>query len=1157
MVICCGLSARALSADLQVLHGLVPPVTKELTSVGRLDESKQLSLAIALPLRNRDGLSKFLKEVSDPTSPNFRHYLTPAQFTEKYGPTKEDYEAVIRFATAHGLAVTARHPNRLVLDVQGKVSDVESALHLTMRVYQHPTEQRQFYAPNADPTLDLQVAIQEIRGLDNFELPKPSCGLMQVPAQGNATANVGQGYEGSYAGSDFRAAYIPGSTLTGTGQNVALLEFDGYYSADIGNYETEFGLGSMSLVNVAVDGGVTTPGSGDLEVSLDIELAMAMAPGLSKIYVYEAPNSTAPWIDILNKIADDDLASQISCSWSGGLANPDSAANAIFEQMAAQGQSFFNASGDTDAYTNSMPFPVDSPQITIVGGTVLTTAAGNASYVSEAAWRNGASVGTGGGISPNYPIPTWQQGVSMASNGGSTMMRNIPDVAMVAYNVCVTFSNGYIGVAYGTSCGAPLWAGLTALVNQQALANGYSVVGFVNPAIYWIGTGSDYDSAFHDVQSGNNFDNSSPSEFSAVAGYDLCTGWGSPSGATLIDLLSEPTAVPSITSPLNASGTTELAFSYQIEVSNYANEYSASDLPSGLSCNTQTGLISGTPSEAGAFNVTLSASDQAGTATAELSLVIAALPYAYTVNSGDATITQYTGSGTVAVIPSIIDGYTVTSIGDSAFSNDQTLTGVTIPDTVNSIGNLAFYNCSDLASMTIPSGVVALGTCAFEYCWSLTNVTIPAALSSIPQYTFCNCGLTSATIPNGITTIGNYAFENCPHLTSVTIPSSVTSVGDYAFQQCDLTSLTIPSGVTSIGAFAFDTDQLTSLSIPASVTSLGDSPFSNNNLTSITVSASNPDFVVSSGVLFNKGKTELIQYPTGSSATSYSIPSTVKSIADDAFASADADLEEVTIPSGVTSIGNNAFQGCLGLNSVTIPSTVTSIGDVPFDFCGSLTSITVNSSNRDYSSSSGVLFNKNKTTLIEFPENSSDTSYSVPSTVTTVGDQAFEACLNLNTVSIPSSVTSIGSDAFDECWYLSNISIPSGVTSIADETFWGDLDILSITIPSGVTSIGENAFAGTGITSITIPDEVTTIGDYAFSYTGISTVTIPASVTSIGDYAFGYCGSLGTAYFQESAAPTMGQTVFQSPASGFTIYFPGGATGYSTPVWDGYPAYPQ
>jgi len=534
------LALVAQAAERQMLSAQhVPPAAARLIPVGNLPGSQRLNLAIGLPLRNQQELDTLLHQLYDPASPNYRRYLTPEEFAAQFGPTEKDYQAVHDFAKSNHLTVTATHPNRVVLDVAGAVTDIQKAFHLTLRVYQHPQEAREFYAPDVEPSVDFTVPILHISGLDNYSLPHPNLKLRPAGAAANATPNSGSGPSGTYRGSDFRTAYVPGTSLTGAGQTVGLLQFDGFYTSAIATYASQAGLPTIPVTVVPIDGGVSTPGSGDIEVSLDIEMVMSMAPGVTNIYVYEAPNPS-PWVDLLNAMATHNpLSRQLSCSWGGG--SPDASSEQIFKQMATQGQSFFNATGDSDAFTNSIPFPSDSTNITEVGGTTLTTGTG-ATYSSETVWNwgldNGSYVGSSGGISTYYPIPSYQQGISMVANQGSTTMRNVPDVALTADNVYVVYNKKSTGTVGGTSCAAPLWAGFTALVNQQAAAAGRAPVGFLNPAIYTIGKGANYTTAFHDTTTGNNFWPSSPSEFAAVTGYDLCTGWGTPNGTNLINALA-------------------------------------------------------------------------------------------------------------------------------------------------------------------------------------------------------------------------------------------------------------------------------------------------------------------------------------------------------------------------------------------------------------------------------------------------------------------------------------------------------------------------------------------------------------------------------------------------------------------------------------------
>jgi uncharacterized repeat protein (TIGR01451 family) len=538
------LSSAAAQPAITTLHGHVPAAVSRLQPKGLLPATNRLYLAIGLPLRNREVLTNLLQQIYDPASPNYHHYLTPEQFTAQFGPTEQDYNKVIDFAKANGLTVVNSHPNRMLLDVSGKAADIGKTFQVTLRTYHHPTENRDFFAPDTEPTVDSALPILHISGLDNYSLPHPNFKIRPLNQASGVMPALGSAPGGNYQGSDFRNAYVPGTSLTGSGQNVGLLQFDGFYPGDIAAYENQIGLTNNlpQLVVVSIDGGVPVPTPfGNPEVSLDIEMVLSMSPGVSKIYVYEAPNPS-PWVDLLSRMANDNVAKQLSCSWGGGP--PDPAAEQIFQQMALQGQTFFNASGDGDAFTGAISFPADSPHITEVGGTTLTTGS-SASYTSETVWNWGVEfgpsndgIGSSGGISTFYSIPSWQTNINFTASHASRTMRNVPDVSLTADHVWVIYGAGSSGWFGGTSCAAPLWAGFTALVNQLAASNGHAPVGFINPAVYAIATGPNYTSCFHDTTTGNNTWSGSPNQFFAVANYDLCTGLGTPNGTNLINALA-------------------------------------------------------------------------------------------------------------------------------------------------------------------------------------------------------------------------------------------------------------------------------------------------------------------------------------------------------------------------------------------------------------------------------------------------------------------------------------------------------------------------------------------------------------------------------------------------------------------------------------------
>lgn len=543
---------------------IVPAFVSRQAAVGHVPESTPLEITFGLPLRNREALTNLLHDLYQPGSPSYHKYLTPDEFAAQFGPAEADYQAVVNFAKAHGLKVKRTHSNRTLLDVEGASGDVEKALHVHLNYYRHPTENRNYFAPDATPSLDLDTPVLAITGLQNFSAPHPL-----VHPRTIAQPQTGSGPSGAYIGRDFRNAYAPGVALDGSGQSVALFEGDGFSLNDITNYEILANITNRPVLTpILIDGfpgGPIIGGLSDVEVALDIEMAISMAPALSNIFVYESsPTSTIAPNDVLNQMAIDNSARQIGCSWGFDI---NTTTEQIFQQFAAQGQSLFQASGDSDAYSGPVTEPSDDPNVTVVGGTELSTGT-NGAWASESVWNDNDGVGSSGGISEVNPIPSWQQGINMTTNKGSTTFRNLPDVALTGYNVWVEVTNES-GNYQGTSCAAPLWAGFAALVNQQAVLNGQPPLGFANPAIYNIGRSTNYLNCFHDITAGNNFNGSSPKLFPAVPGYDLCTGWGTPTGSNLIAALLQPLDGLQISPALGFTATGPVGGPFHLSRENY------------------------------------------------------------------------------------------------------------------------------------------------------------------------------------------------------------------------------------------------------------------------------------------------------------------------------------------------------------------------------------------------------------------------------------------------------------------------------------------------------------------------------------------------------------------------------------------------------------
>jgi subtilase family serine protease len=501
------------------------------TYLGHLPASQTLKLNIALPLRNEAELDALLQRLYDPKSADYRQWLSVEQFTERFGATREDYAAVISYAQANGLKVTETFANRLVVNVTGTVENIEKAFNVTMGQYQHPTENRTFFAPDREPSANLSFPLWHVSGLDNYSIPHPASLLHAEGAQAGGTQShtTGSGPSGYFIGSDFRHAYYGGTALTGSGQSVGLLEFAGYNEADVTKYFSQVGQTlSVSVVGVSTDGSsLSCTGScDDTEQVLDIEVAISMAPGMNQVRVYVSDTSDT---SIFARMASDNDAKSLSCSWGWSPADPSSD-DPYFKEFSAQGQNLFVASGDSGAYKtrSSDVYPADDAFITSVGGTDLTTNGAGGSWKSETAWAD-----SGGGISPNkIAIPTWQQtsGVITTANKGSKTYRNSPDVAAEGNtDNYICYDGTCAGGWGGTSFAAPRWAGYLALVNQQAVANGLATPGFINPTLYSIGLGSSHATNFHDITSGSN------GTYSCQTGYDLVTGWGSPNTTGLIN----------------------------------------------------------------------------------------------------------------------------------------------------------------------------------------------------------------------------------------------------------------------------------------------------------------------------------------------------------------------------------------------------------------------------------------------------------------------------------------------------------------------------------------------------------------------------------------------------------------------------------------------
>src|SRR5271163_2133351 len=566
---------QAQSQQLSTRHVRPEVASGEAKLVGQLPPTDTLLFDMVLPLRDRTGLQSFLRQQYDPASAFYHQFITPQEFTARFGPSQEDWNSLVAFAKANGFEIISGNRDSRDLRLSGRVADIEKALHVSIGVYQAPNEDRQFFAVDREPTVDLPFQLWHVTGLDNDSRPHPMYVKKSDYAKAHGIdpdkvvkhATTGSGPSASFLGSDMRAAYYEGTALTGSGQNLALFEFAGTDLADLTTYYNNVGQTEPYTPTLISTGGYSTAcvDSGskacdDTEQTLDMTQAMGMAPGSKMLYMYVCGDvlasgsgniSDTSCISAMVTTTDAPLSKQISCSWGWTPADP-STLDPYFEQMASQGQNFFAASGDSSAWSASNEaWPADDANIVSVGGTDLITVGAAGAWQSETGWTD-----SGGGISPDgIAIPTWQElpGVINSSNKGSTTLRNGPDVSANAnftFYVCADQTTCTANDYGGTSFATPMWAGYLALANQQAAANGDSI-GFLNPTIYPAALGSSYSTLFHDNTSG------SCGTYSAVTGYDLCTGWGSPKTTGLINLLAgSSTQTPSFTLSASPSSVT-------------------------------------------------------------------------------------------------------------------------------------------------------------------------------------------------------------------------------------------------------------------------------------------------------------------------------------------------------------------------------------------------------------------------------------------------------------------------------------------------------------------------------------------------------------------------------------------------------------------------
>jgi hypothetical protein len=661
----------ACTGGTQLLPGHALVGIGSLPVVSPLPPSTQLTLGIALPT-NQSALQSLVAELGNPSSPQYHQYLTPAQFANSFGASQSDYDTLVSFVQSSGLTVTRQAVGRDMLEVSGTVAAIESMFFVPLNVYRR-ADGTTFHAPAYDPSVNLSVPILFVSGLDNFARP--------IPANGG-TAPVGCGFSGAaYGPTDLRTIYMPCATSAnnGSGQTIGLFEVGSYYPDDVADYyQFISGTASPNVTTVQVPANESAPplpalsasctsesfaasnclatstaeaipscadagvgsacdqyanATNEDEVALDIQMALAMAPGAT-IRLYEQdPESFQPDL-ILSAMADEDVAQQISSSWqwSGGTTDP--AVPGYFLRFAIQGQSVFWSSGDRGAYITGGPSPyvidpiIDSANMTVVGGTHLTTtgAGSTTTYSSETTWNDAVLAGctvkspcnsvSGGGFCAAYSytsdgvtisrstltLPAFQSGLGtsppnteVTSNPDNARM--IPDVSMIADDLfiyqdsdaCYTTSGTATGCSAtgaatyntydpiescsgGTSAAAPLWAGIAALINQASVTGN---LGFANPKLYALAAASaaSYASNFHDVSDDSNNNFPSSDTVADTGAYHALQGYDLATG------LGSPACTLLAAGGVCVPGTTQCTSETQIETCSTIGVWTASTCP--------------------------------------------------------------------------------------------------------------------------------------------------------------------------------------------------------------------------------------------------------------------------------------------------------------------------------------------------------------------------------------------------------------------------------------------------------------------------------------------------------------------------------------------------------------------------------------------------
>ena len=738
------------------MHGMVPQVVKQAVYLGAHSPSAPMTVTVGLKLSHPNALNRFLGELQDPASPMYRHFLTPAEFTEKYGPTSAEVTTVTGFLQSRGIRVTGVSSNRLLIHTEGTAGTYEAALGVVLEDYAY--HGRTFFAPFHAPVLPVSIAgdVESLIGLSDAAVMRPMWirgPVTTLPKSESTAAATPSGYSPQQIATVYDWPSIT-NTADGSGVTIAnaTAESTNLSMSDLDTFWNQYGLPTHTVNVIPVDGTTRSTG-GTIETTIDEERSGAMAPGAT-LDVYDADSATdQDFTDTYNTIVTDNTAEVMTTSWGEPEADASSTTlstdDSIFKQAAAQGISVFAAAGDngsSDGTSNSdtADFPSSDPYVLAAGGTTLTLTSSN-TRSSEIAWSSG-----GGAESAVFTEPSWQVGTGVPQNG----YRNTSDLSMDAdpntgYSV---YEAGSWSVYGGTSFVAPQLAGLWA---DGVADNGGTRLGQANQAEYGVANSANYANDFYDVTSGSN------GAFSAGVGWDHPTGWGTPVATNLIANIVTPSGGGGgVAAPTASNGSVTTAENTAVSGTLSASGPSGAALTFAIVAQPANGSVTLTNSSTGAFTYTPN-SGFSGTDS-------------FTFDASDSGGTSNTATETVTVQAPTVAAPTASN--GSVTTNENTAVSGTLSASGPSGAALTFAIVAQPASGSVT--LTNSSTGAFTY-------TPNSGFSGTDSFTFdaSDSGGTSNTATETVT-VNAVSTGPCP-TGYATYTGTLSGSGDYAYQPND------------------------------------------------------------------------------------------------------------------------------------------------------------------------------------------------------------------------------------------------------------------------------------------------------------------------------------------------------------------------------------